>query len=142
MQKIMRIVKVIGKSMVNGGRCKMEKISPCPCTITIPSSKTCTTGTTSESLRVSLIEDDSRSRVLCKGTVLEDVVGVVAQGATSIWTVAGQVGKLATKSAVVANAVILGVTRSMLVAAWAFVVRAVDAKMPQGVALKTVENSV
>ena len=131
------MVKVNSESEVNGGKWKMEKMSPHPCTITIPPSKTCTTGTTPESLGVSLVEDNSQAGILCKRTVNKKVVRSITEGVMSVRTVAGQVGELAAESAVITNAAVLGVSRGMLVATRALILRTVDAKMPCGVALKT-----
>ena len=58
-KKMIRTVNVKGESIVKGGKCTTEKMSPQPCTVTIPPSKTCTTGTTSEPLRVPVVEDDT-----------------------------------------------------------------------------------
>ena len=136
-KKMIRTVNVKGESTVKGGKCTMEKTSPRPRTVTIPPSKTCTTGTTSKPLRVSLIEDDSRTRVLRKRTVDEKVIGSVTEGATSIGAVAGQVGEASTVGAIIPDTVVLRVTRSSLATAGASIFRAVDAEMTCGVALKT-----
>ena len=136
-KKITRTVKVKGESIVKGGKCITEKISPQPRTITIPPSKICTTGTSSKSLRISLIEDDSRTRVLRKRTVDEKVIGGVTEGATSIRTVAGQVGESSTVGAMVPDTAVLWVTRSSLTAAGTFIFWTVDMEMPCGMALKT-----
>ena len=58
-KKMIRTVNVKGESIVKGGKCTMEKMSPRPRTVTIPPLKTCTTGTTSKSVRISVVEDDS-----------------------------------------------------------------------------------
>ena len=57
------MVKVNRESDTNGDRWMMEKIMSDPCTVTIPPSKTCTTGTRSQSLWVSIIEDDATAGV-------------------------------------------------------------------------------
>ena len=62
-KNIAEMVKVNGESDTNGDRWMMEKIMSDPCTITIPPSKTCTTGTRSQSLWVSIIEDDATAGV-------------------------------------------------------------------------------
>ena len=136
-KKMIRTVNVKGESIVKGGKCTMEKMSPRPRTITIPPSKTCTTGTTSKPLRISLVEDDSRTWVLCKRTVDEKVVGSVAEGAMSIGTVAGQVSEASTVGAIIPDTAVLWVTRSSLATAGAFIFRTVDTEMTCGVALKT-----
>ena len=115
----------------------MEKMSPRPRTVTIPPSKTWTTGTTSKPLRVSLIEDDPRTRVLRKRTVDEKVIGSVTEGATSIRTVVGQVSEASAVGAIIPDTAVLWVTRSSLATAGAFIFWAVDAEMTCGVALKT-----
>ena len=136
-KKMIRTVNVKGESTVKGGKCTTEKMSLRPRTVTIPPSKTCTTGTTSKSLRVSLVEDNSRTRVLCKRTVDEKVIGSIAEGAMSIGTVAGQVGEASTVGAIIPDTAVLWVTRSALATAGTFIFRTVDAEMTHGVALKT-----
>ena len=113
-KKTMRTVNVKGESEVNGGKCTTEKISPRPRTVTIPPSKTCTTGTTSKPLRVSLVEDDTLARVLCKRTVDEKMIGGVTEGTATIGTVAGQVGETSAVGAVVTDAAVLWMTRGSL----------------------------
>ena len=136
-KKIIRTVNVKGESIVKGGKCTTEKMSPRPCTVTVPPSKTCTTRTTSRSLRVSLIEDDTRARVFCKRTVDEKMIGGVTEGATSIGTIAGQVGETLTIGAIVPDTAVLWMTRSSLTATGAFILGTVDMEMTCGVALKT-----
>ena len=136
-KKMIRTVNVKGESTVNSGKCTMEKMSPRPRTVTIPPSKTWTTGTTSKPLRVSLIEDDSRTRVLRKRTVDEKVVRSVTEGVTSIGTVAGQVSEASAVGAIIPDTAILRVTRSSLATAGAFIFWAVDVEMTCSVALKT-----
>ena len=89
----------------------MERKSPRPRTVTIPPSKTCTTGTTSKSLGVSVIENDTQAWVLRKRTVNEKVIGGVAEGTTAIGTVTGQVGKTSAEGAIVSHAAVLGMAR-------------------------------
>ena len=134
---MIRTVNVRGESKVRGGKCTIEKKSPRPRTVTIPPSKTCTAGTTSESLRVPLIENDSRARVLCKRAVDKKVIGSVTEGATSIGTVAGQVGETSTVGAVVPDTAVLWMAGSSLPTARAFVFGTVDTEMASGVAVKT-----
>ena len=136
-KKITRTVKVKGESVVKGGKCTTERMSPLPRTVTIPPSKICTTRTTSKSLRISIIEDDTRARVLCKRTVDEKVIGGVTEGATSIGTVAGQVGETSTECAIISDTAVLWVTGSLLTTAGTFILRAVDAEMAHGMVLKT-----
>ena len=134
---MIRMVNVKGESIVKGGKCTTEKMSLRPRTVTIPPLKTCTTGTTSKSLRISLVEDDSWTWVLRKRTVDEKMVGCVTEGAMSIGTVAGQVSEASAVGAIIPNAAVLRVTRSSLVTAGAFIFWAVDAEMTCSVALKT-----
>ena len=115
----------------------MEKIRPRPRTITIPPSKTCTTGTTSKPLRVSVIEDDARAWVLRKRTVDKKVIRGVTEGAAAIRTVAGQMGKALTVGAVILDAAVLQMTRSSLTVAGTFILGTVNAEMACGMALKT-----
>ena len=136
-KKMIRTVNVKGELTVKGGKCTTEKMSLRPRTVTIPPSKTWTTGTTSKPLRVSLIENDSRTRVLRKRTVDKKVVGSVTEGATSIGTVAGQVSEVSAVGAIIPDAAVLRVTRSSLATAGTFIFWAIDAEMTCGVALKT-----
>ena len=131
------MVNVKGESATKGGKCTMEKMRPRPRTVTIPPSKTCTTGTTSESLRIPVVEDDARTWVLRKRTVDEKVIGSITEGATAIGTVVGQMGKTSTVGAVISDAVVLWMTRSPLTAAGTFILGTVDAEMARGMALKT-----
>ena len=133
----MRMVNVKGESIVKGGKCTTEKIRPQPCTITIPLSKTCTTGTTSKPLRVSVIEDDAQARVFHKRTVNEKVIRGITEGASVIGTVTGQMGKAAAVGAIISDTAVLRVTGSSLKAAGTFIFRTVDVEMTCGVALKT-----
>ena len=108
----------------------------------IPPSKTCTTGTTSKPLWVSLVEDNTRAGVFCKRTVDKKVIGGVTEGATSIRTVAGQVGETLTIGAVIPDAVVLWVTGSSLATAGTFVLRTVNTEMACGMALKTTSRCI
>ena len=133
----MRTVNVKGESTVNGGKCTMERTSPWPCTITIPPSKTCTTGTTSKPLGISLVEDDTQTWVLHERTVNKKVIGSITEGATSIKTVMGQVGETPTEGAIIPDAVVLWMTGSALVTAGTLILGAVDMEMACGMTLKT-----
>ena len=106
-------------------------------TITIPPSKTCTSGTRSQSLRVPLIEDNPLAGVLRERTVADDMSWVIAEGALLIWTDAREMAKALAKRTVVARATILGVARGALSAVRTLILRTVDAKMPMVVTLKT-----
>ena len=139
---MMRTVNVKGESVVKGGKCTTEKMSPRPCTVTIPPSKICTTGTTSKPLWVSLVEDDTQAWVLCKRTVDEKVIRGVTEGAMSIGTVAGQVGEMSTIGAIVPDAAVLWVTGSSLATAGAFILRTVNTEMACGMALKTTSRYI
>ena len=119
----------------------MEKTSPRPHTVTIPPLKICTTGTTSKSLGISPVEDDSWTRVLRKRTVDEKMVGRVAEGAASVGTVTGQVSEASAVGAIIPNTAVLRVAGSPLAAAGTFIFRAVDAEMTCVVALKTTSLS-
>ena len=141
-EKIIRTVKVNGESGVNGAKCMMERISPRPRTITIPPSKTCTTGTTSKSLGIPVVEDDTWAWVLCKRTVDKKVIGGVTEGAASIRTVADQVGETPTEGAVISDAAVLWVTGSSLMTAGAFILRTVNMEMACGMALKTTSRCI
>ena len=131
-----------GESIVKGGKCTMEKMSPQPHTVTVPPSKTCTTGTTSKPLRVSLIEDDTQTRILCKRTVDEKVIRGITEGAMTIRTVAGQVGEMSTVGAVVPDTAVLWMTRSLLATAGTFILGTVDTEMACGMALKTTSRCI
>ena len=75
----------------------IEKKMSGPCIVTLPPSKTCTTGTRLQTLQVTIVEDDSITRVLQKGTVSNDVAQVIAKGAKAVWTVTGGVAEAAAK---------------------------------------------
>ena len=139
---MMRMVNMKGESVVKGGKCTTEKMSLRPRTVTIPPSKTCTTGTTSKPLWVSLIEDDTRAWVLHKRTVGEKVIRGVAEGASTIWTIAGQVGEMLTVGAIVPDTAVLWVTGSSLATAGAFILGTVDTEMACGMALKTTSRCI
>ena len=136
-KKITRTVNVKGEPIDKGSKCTTERKSPRPHTVTIPPSKTCTTGTISEPLRIPVVEDDTRTQVLCKRTVDEKVIGGVTEGTVSIGTVAGQVGETLTVGAIISDTAVLWMTGSPLTTAGTFVFRAVDMEMARGMALKT-----
>ena len=136
-KKTMRTVNVKGEPIVNGGKCTTEKISPRPRTVTIPPSKTCTTGTTSKPLWVSLVEDDTLDRVLRKRTVDEKVIGGVTEGTSAVGTVMGQMGKAVAVCAIIPDAAVLQMTGSSLVTTGTFILGTVDMEMACGMALKT-----
>ena len=131
------MVNISGQSEINRDKWIMEKIRSDPHTVTIPPSKTCTTSTRLQSLRISVVKDDTAAGVLREGTVCDNVSWVIAKGAKSVWTDAGNVAEVAAKRTVVSSATILGVTRGMLTAVWALIFRTVDTKMPCDMALKT-----
>ena len=141
-KKIIRTVSMKGESIVKGGKCTTEKMSPRPRSVTIPPSKTCTTGTTSKPLWVSLIEDDTRTRVLHKRTVDEKVVRGVTEGVATIGTGVGQVGETSTIGAIVPDTAVLWVTGSPLATAGAFILGTVDTEMACGMALKTTSRCI
>ena len=93
--------------------------------------------TTSKPLRIPIVEDDTRTWVLCKRTVDKKVIGGVAEGATSIRTVTGQMGETSTEGAIIPDTVVLWMAGSPLTTAGAFMLRAVDMEMACGMALKT-----
>ena len=123
--------------MVKGSKCTMEKIRPQPRTVTIPLSKTCTTGTISKPLWVSIIEDDARAWVIHKRTVDEKVIGGITEGTPTIGTVTGQMGKAAAVGAIIPDTAVLWVTGSSLTATGTLIFRTIDAEMAHGMALKT-----
>ena len=141
-KKMIRTVNVKGESIVKGGKCTMERMSPRPRTVTIPPSKTCTTGTTSESLRIPVVEDDTWAWVLHKRTVDEKVIGGVAEGTTLIGAVVGQVGETSAKGAIISDAAVLWVAGSPLTTTGALVLRTVDTEMACGMTLKTASRCI
>ena len=136
-KKITRMVKVKGEPADKGGKCTMERKRPRPRTVTIPPSKTCTTGTTSEPLRIPIVEDDPWARVLHERTVDEKVIGGVAEVAALIRTIVGQVGGTSAVGTIISDTAVLWVTGSLLTTAGTFIFGAVDMEMVCGVALKT-----
>ena len=137
---MIRTVNVKGESIVKGGKCTTERKRPRPRTVTIPPSKTCTTGTISKSLWVPVIEDDTRAWVLRKMTVDKMVIGGVTEGASTIGAIAGQVGKMAAIGAVIPDTVVLRVTGGSLTATGAFIFGTVNMEMAHGMALKTMSR--
>ena len=115
----------------------MEKIMSDPCTVTIPPLKTCTTGARLEPLQIPLIEDDPAAGVLREGAVCDNMSQIIAQGTTSVWTVVGNVAEVVAKRTIVVSAMVLGVTRGMLVAVGILILWTVKTKMPCEVAVKT-----
>ena len=99
----------------------MEKIRSGLRTITIPPLKTCTTGARSQSLWVSVIEDDAAAGMLREGTVCDDVSRVIAESAMAVWTVVGGVAKALAKRTVVLNATVLRVARGALMTVGALI---------------------
>ena len=116
----------------------IEKIRSDPCTVTIPPLKTCTTSARSESLWVSLIEDDTAAGVLREWTVCNNMSWVVAKGTKLVQTDMRDVAKAVAKRTVALSAMILGMTRGALSAIGTLILWTVDTKMPCNVALKTV----
>ena len=108
-----------------------------PCTITIPPSKTCTIGARSESLQVSIIEDDTTTGVLGKRAICDNMSWVVAEGAEMVWAIAGGVAKVVAKRTVVSNTTILRMARGPLATVGTLILRAVNTKMPHDVTVKT-----
>ena len=113
-----------------------KRILP-PHTVTLPPSKTCTTGARSESLQVSLIEDNPAAGVLREGAVCDNMSQVIAEGAKSVQTEARGVTEVVAKRTVVPSAAILGVTWGMLTTVGAFVLQEINTKMPCKVTVKT-----
>ena len=114
-----------------------EKTRLGSCTVTIPPLKSCTSGTKSQPLWISLIKDDSLARVLREGAVADDVSRIVTEGTSSVQTDTGEVTKALTKRTVVVRATVLGVAWSALTAVRTLIFWTVDMKMPLVVTLKT-----
>ena len=106
-------------------------------TVTIPPSKSCTSGTKSQSLWISLIKDNPLAGVLRERAVADDVSWIITEGALPVWTDAGEVTEASAKRTIVARATVLGVAWSTLTAVRTFVLRTVNTKMPLVVTLKT-----
>ena len=133
----METVNVNGEPNDSGGRLMTEKRILPPHTITLPPSKTCTTGARSESLRVSLVEDNPTAGVLREGAVCNNMSWVVAEGAKLVQTEVRGVTEAVAKRTVVLSTAILGVTWGVLTTVGAFVLRAINTKMPCEVTVKT-----
>ena len=106
-------------------------------TITIPPSKTHTTGTLSKSFWVSIIEKNPTAGVLQKGAVSNDVSRVITKGTLFVWAVAREVAEVSAKRTIVLKTAVLGMSRGTSSAVRAFVIRAVNTKMPEGMTVKT-----
>ena len=137
MKKEVARVKVNGELVVRGARWIIEKRRFGLCIVTIPPSKTRTSGTRSQSLRVPLIEDNPLAGVLGERAVANDMSWVIAEGTLLVWTDTREMAETSAKRTVVARATILGVARGALSAVRTLVFRTVDTKMPVVVALKT-----
>ena len=83
------------------------------CTVTIPPSKTHTSGTKSQSLRVSLIEDNPLAGVLRERTVADDMSWIITEGTLSVWTDVREMTEVSAKRTVVARTTVLGVEHTM-----------------------------
>ena len=115
----------------------MEKIRSNPHTVTIPPLKTCTSGTKLQSLQVSIVEDDTATRVFGEGTIHDDMTWVIAEDTEAVWTVAGSVAELVAKRTVVLSAMILGVAGGTLATIGTLILQAVNMKIPCKVTVKT-----
>ena len=115
----------------------MEKTRFGPHTITIPPLKTCTTGARSKPLWVSVVEDDTTTGVLGERTVSDDMSRVVAEGPEMVWAIMGDVAKASAKRTVVPNTMVLRVARGALTTVGAFILWAIDTKMPCSMTVKT-----
>ena len=91
----------------------------------------------SQSLRVSLIEDNPLAGVLRERTVADNMSWIITEGALSVWTDTREMAKTSAKRTVVARAMILGVAWGTLSAVRALIFWTVDAKIPLVVTLKT-----
>ena len=107
------------------------------CTVRIPSLKTRTSGTKSQSLRVSLIEDNALAGVLQERTVADDVSWIITEGASTVWTDMREMAEASTKRTVVARTTVLGVAQGALLAVRTLVFWTVNTKMPLVMTLKT-----
>ena len=133
----MEMVNVSGESEVIGDKCTTKKRRSWPRTVTIPPSKTCTTGASSDPLRVTIVEDDPAARVLREGTVGDDVTRVIAKGAASVWTITGEMSEVAAKRTIVVHATVLRMARGALATVGTLVLWAINMKMPCNMAVKT-----
>ena len=73
----METVNVNGESNDNRGRQMIEKRRLLPHIITLPPSKTCTTGARLESLQISVVDDDPAAGVLREGTICDNMSRVI-----------------------------------------------------------------
>ena len=115
----------------------MEKRRSGLCTVTIPPSKTCTSRTKLQSLRVSLIENNPLAGVLQEREVTIDMSWIITEGTSSVRTDMGEVAEAPAKRTVVVRATILGVAWGTLTAVRALVLQAINTKVPLVVTLKT-----
>ena len=115
----------------------IEKMRLGPCTVTVPPSKICTSGTKSQPLWISLIKDNPLAGVLRERAVADDVSQIITEGTSSVWTDVGEVTEVSAKRTVVARAMVLGVAWSALTAVRTFIFQTVNMKMPLVVTLKT-----
>ena len=65
------------------------------------------------------------------------MIGGITEGTTVIRTITGQVGETSAEGTIVSDTAVLGMAGSLLAAARALVLRAVDMEMACGMALKT-----
>ena len=115
----------------------IEKMRLGPCTITIPPSKICTSGTKSQHLWISLVKDNPLAGVLRERAVTDNVSWIVTEGASSVQTDVGEVTEASAKRTVVARAMVLGVAWSAVMAVRTFVFWTVYTNMPLVMTLKT-----
>ena len=131
------MVNVSGELGVNGEKWTTEKMRLGSHTVTIPPSKSCTSGTNSQSLWIPLVKDNPLAGVFREGAVSDDMSRVVTKGASSVWTDTRKVTEVLAKRTVVARTTVLGVAWGVLMAVRAFIFWAVNTKMPLVVTLKT-----
>ena len=116
----------------------MEKERFSPRTVTIPPLKSYTTGTAdSKPLWISLVEDDPLAGVLREGTVSDNMSWNITEGAKMVWTVLCKMAVALAKRTVVSSAMILGVTRGLLLTVGTLILQTVDMKMSLAMAVKT-----
>ena len=108
-----------------------------PFIVTLPPLKSHTTGVTSESLWVSVIEDYTCTRILRKWAVCNDMSRVVTKGTLPVCAIVREVAEVLAERTVVLKAAVLGMSGGMLSAVGEFIVGTADINMPQGVAVKT-----
>ena len=83
-------------------------------TVTIPPSKTCTSGTKSQSLRVSLIEDNPLAGVLQERTVADNMSRIITGGAPLVWADVREMTEALAKRTAVVRTMVLGVAWGVL----------------------------